>query len=327
MIEIRKYQKGDEKGIILLWQNIFDKLGLKNDIHKINEQWWKWRVDGNPIGKPKIYLALDNGKIVAHHMAERLTLLSDEKEKIIYQGMLSMVEKKYKGMLLLKMINLIVKETKKEDALAYGFPNNDSLYLFEKMGWKNTGEVPVLGRYLNPLLRVLDTKKLFGNYKILDVKTFNKDIDKFLSTLNKNRLSIKRSSDFLNWRYSDDSQKRYKKIILAQKNEIKGFAVFRCGKFNNRKVGIIMDIFAENKDYFKILLSKIVNYFSKEGMEFVTCYMLKKSPFYNTLKWRGFFQVPKFLLPKRNFFLLLNGNERESSIENWDVSYGDWDSV
>jgi len=328
MTEIRKYRDGDENGIFKLWKEIFGDLREKNDIFDINYEWWKWRVLESPNGFPEIYIGEDQGKIIAHHMAERFTIDSKEGEKTIYQGLLSMADEKYRGLTLLKVVNKCAKETKDSGSMAYGFPNKASEYLFEKFGWMRLGEVPILGRPLYQVFNIYDFKKNNNEYNIERVDKFDEEINIFTKRIKEMfRYSMKRDNKILNWKYSRNPQKNYEKIILRKKGEIKGYAVYRNGKFNNIKTGIILDIFSEDDSGFNTILSEIIEYFKREKMKFISCYMINNSFYYKILKRRGFFKIPKLLLPKRNSIVILNASEYVLNVNNWYISYGDWDCV
>src|SRR3989338_7061888 len=104
MVQIRGYKKGDEKGIFNLWKKIFGDLEKENDIFKINEKWWSWRVLRSPYEFPKFYLAFsDKNEVVASHIAEKFSLSSKKGKKTIYQGIISMADEKYRGLTSLKL--------------------------------------------------------------------------------------------------------------------------------------------------------------------------------------------------------------------------------
>lgn len=329
MVEIRKYKKGDEEEIIKLWEKISGKLLGKNDIFKIDKKWWNWRVLKNPCGLPDITVAVsDDGEIVAHHMSERLVLRSGEGDKKICQGVLSMADEKHRGLPFLKLVNTVAKDLSSSKDIAYGFPNKDSQYLFEKLGWQNAGDVPVLGRPLNFFFEAFDFLRNSRKYEVKSINAFDKRLDKFLDSI-KNDFDyfIKRDFNFLNWKYGGDAPKQYEKRLVIKDGKVRGYCVFRCGKFNDVKTGLIVDILADDKRGFDALVDEVLKYFKAEKMRFASCYMIKNNFFYNSLIRRGFIPVPKFLLPKRNALLLFSESKDVLNLKKWYLSYGDWDAV
>lgn len=329
MTEIREYKTGDEEKIFVLWHKIFGELLKENDIFDIDKVWWDWRVEKSPEGFPQIMVATnDAGEIIAHHLSEKFTLHSKEKKATIYQGSLSMADEKYRGLPLLQLVNDVAKKMKDDDAIAYGFPNEKSRMLFERFGWKSEGVVPILGRPLNPLFSVFDFKKSSKEYEIKKIERFEENINEFTKTIQDMFLfSMGRNSAMLNWKYTDNPLKKYEKILLLKNGVIDGYAVFRNGKFNEIKTGIILDIFAHDSEGLNTLLNEIISYFKKEKMTFISCYMVNNNFYYSCLKKRGFFKIPEFLLPKKNVVLILNADDRIVNIGNWYISYGDWDCV
>jgi len=344
MTFLRKYKKGDEKQVFALWKKIFGKLLEKNDIFEINQDWWNWRILKNPGGFPDIFISEKEkpelkGKekerkkeIVAHQMIEKFRLSDNQK---IYLSGLTMCDKNYRGLDLLKLINNSTKKIKKEGSIGYGLPNLDSLEIFERFKWKNIGEIPILVRPLNFFFRIFNIKNIWqgkNGYEIKKIKKFDKRITKFNKEFDEKNYGfkylIKRDEKTLNWKYCENPQKQYeKRIVLDENKEIKGYCVFRCTEINNKNVGIILDIFAKDKHGFNLLVQEIVNYFSKQKIKFISCFMIKNNFFYDCLRKNGFFQVPSFLLPKKNVLVILN-NEKEQeilNIKNWYISYGDWD--
>ena len=60
-MKIRKYKKGDEKGILKL-----DRLVEEHPWNRRNLENWHWKYKGsNPFGKALVWVAENNNKIVA----------------------------------------------------------------------------------------------------------------------------------------------------------------------------------------------------------------------------------------------------------------------
>jgi len=325
-----EYKEGDEKGIFLLWDKIFGNLLEKNDIFKIDRAWWNWRVLENPEGRPKTYLAFSkSGDVVAHHMIEKFKLCSENGETTIYQGLLTMADENNRGLILLKLLNNSIKDIVSEGALEYGFPNDEANQVYEKLGWKNVGDVPILGRPLNTFFKVLDLRHENKEYEIRRIDEFEESINELTNSMKKYfKFFIKRDYKTLNWKYAENPLKKYEKRIVVRGNKIEGYCVFRCGKFNGVKVGIILDIFSKDRSGFNALLNETIRYFSRQKMKFVSCYMINSNFFYKTLLKRGFIKLPKFALPKKNTFHVINYKDEDIlNIKNWYLSYGDWDCV
>ena len=178
------------------------------------------------------------------------------------------------------------------------------------------------------MFRIFDLGNNYKSYEVKKIEKFDKKIDVFTESIkNMFRYSMSRDYKFLNWRYATNNIKYYEKRLLVRDKKISGYCIFRCCKFNNIKNGIILDIFSEDSEGFNTLLNEIIRYFLNKKMKFVSCYMINNSFFYKTLLKRGFIPLPKFLLPKKNAFVLLNGTEEMYNLKNWYVSYGDWDCV
>jgi len=143
-----------------------------------------------------------------------------------------------------------------------------------------------------------DIVKTFFNEIPLKDKIRGFDIKKFVSlsirtepriAIDKNKSTLAISSFFV-----ENPIKKYEKRLLLKNGKIDGFSIFRNGKFNDIKIGIILDIFANDKEGFDELLNEIIGYFTKTKMKFVSCYMINNNFFYKTLLKRGFKQIKQF---------------------------------
>jgi len=324
---IREYKKDDEKGIFNLWEKLFGSLLGKNDVFLIEKEWWDWRVLKNPCGKPSIFLALNEEEVIAHQMIEKFKLSCFGKEKNAYLSTLTMADPDFRGLLLLKLINMSAKKALEEGAIPYGMPNKESLPIFERFGWKNIGNIPILVRPLSFPFGILDLSLKNKNYEVKEIEKFDKSIDNFFDEIKSEfPIILKRDEKFLNWRYVQNPLKNYKKIIVYKEGKIEGFAVFRDGTLGGRKTGIIMDILSKDKYSFRILLNYIIKYFKNEKMKIISCFMIKNK-FYNELLKKGFVRVPISFLPKRNAFVVHSEDPKVLNIKNWYLSYGDWDCL
>jgi hypothetical protein len=258
-------------------------------------------------------------------MIEPFKIFLNGKEKKAFLSTLTMADKNYRGFGILNLVNCSLKSANAEGAISYGFPNKNSLLIFEKFGWKIVGDIPILIRALNPFFYLLDGGNPSSLGVVKEIDCFDKRIDNFIRRLKVSRFCIIRDSAYLNWKYGESSLKRYQKIILERDGKVVGCAVFRDSKINGIKTGIILEIFAENPENFDALISFIIERFKKSGMKMISCFMINNGFYYTRLKKKWFFKLPKFLLPKRNVFVIVSDDPEVLNIKNWYLSYGDWD--
>lgn len=344
---VRRYEDGDEKQIINLYNFIF------KDLKNVN--YWMWKYKENPVGF-KIYVAENEETRIVGHYGLILTKIKVE-NKIIAgsQAVDAMTHPDYQHQgMFVKLGEKILHEA--GDAgipLTYGFPNEPALPGHRKVGWVEIGNFSILAKpfntenilrgYINNnfLLKVsayiagiflkafIKVRKIqVKNISVKRVHSFDGRTDEFWSEVADDYSVIQvRNADFLNWRFVENPDSQYT-IFKAEKNgKFLGYIVLKEIIEDNRRGGIIVDILT-HLDYGEIndcLISKAVEHFKEKNVDYVACLMRKGNIYYKTLKKHGFITTPK----KVRFIIHINSSNFPKSyaslFDKWFFTWGDSD--
>lgn len=147
--------------------------------------------------------------------------------------------------------------------------------------------------FLSDIMNHYLFQKNLESLALTAVEIFPEDIDQLWEKLNpKFYAIIKRDRIHLNWKYVDQPNMNYLRVIARKKGEICGYIIFRNGKYPERKFGMISDIFVDPEDSQTIflLLYYAMSHFRKEKVTEIIAattvlqyqYILKKFGFVET---------------------------------------------
>ncbi len=195
-MEIRAYQKGDEKQILELFQLCFGK--------PLSESYWKWRFADHPENKMMIMLMWDGDRLAGHYAVSPVRMIVHQEEVLTALSMTTMTHPEYAGKgIFTELAESLYAEQKQINNLAavWGFPNNNSHYGFIKnVQWKNLEQIPVFS---------IDSNLIRENEASVIVK--EKFTQKHFKkpTTSPFEVGIKRDADYLNWRYTQNPSNTY----------------------------------------------------------------------------------------------------------------------
>lgn len=259
---IRNYKDGDEKEIIRLFREVFNK-------NMTIEQWrWKYRKQG----MEKIYSKVaenTGGKIIGHVGAIPLKGTFHNRPIQFFQTVDVMVHPSFRGLMGNK--NLFVKLTKSlfeeigkgfSDVVCYGFPGERPFILGKRTGVYEKIEhgvesAKVLSRsFLNPL----SIKKINWSSEKLNILWRN--LSKHFP------LSLVRDRAYLNWRYSTNPFFSYELIGFFFLGKFKGWAVIK-----DSTTGIsVVDLLAKPKQL-NVILKSLENYLFSKGHKHINLWL------------------------------------------------------
>lgn len=255
---IKLYKDSEFENLMRLYESVFPKY--------MSKELWEWKNDKNPFGNFYTILMKDHEEIIAAYSVS-------PKEFYIYGfkfpcvlSLDTMTNHQYQGLGISTLLaNLIYEYAKmKGSYFVYGFPNNNSVYMFEKkLGWINFGKKDLL---IKDLIQNNKQMKDFQKYKIVELDKFDDEINSFWE-LNKKRIpiTIKKNKDYLNWRFVDHPFIKYKIFLVYSKKPKQLKAYFILKKYiDNKDVHYvhIIDYLIEsnNKRERKEIFSFIDNY-------------------------------------------------------------------
>ncbi len=360
-IVMRKYQKGDERGIIDLYNQVFDP-SCNRDLIK-----WKWEFLDNPQGPSKIYIYEYNGKIIGH-FALIPVLLKYKDETVLSgkaeNGMMHFLYRGYGN----RFVNLVKKnlESSHEKGMDifWGFSGPQIIKPQIAAGFNHIADISKLIKVIDirpcleafmPLyiknkfiykitihlishlftlfnLFFMRRTKLPRDISIRNISRFDNRVDILWEKVKKDYgITIIRSSEYLNWRFVENPNVKNKIFVAERKNNILGYIVLGSYKPKeyNFKIGAIIDLFLDKKEKKALmgLLDEAIQYFENEGVVCVSFLIVKDGYDYKSfsklLKKKGFlFKSNKFVL---NFLLNANNIYAEKDyphdIKNWYITY------
>jgi 2-polyprenyl-3-methyl-5-hydroxy-6-metoxy-1,4-benzoquinol methylase len=274
---MRKYQKGDENGIIKLFKEVFGREMT------IDEWRWKYRGQGSERIHSVVALNSDH-EIIGHYGGIPLRTLYLGKEIKILSTCDVMIHPAYRGFWMLKKITGVFKNDAINNGfrMCYGFPTEKTLMLpAERLG------------IIERCLRISEAKK--------DVN-FNNNLNRFLfrlSPLNFDdkrinmlwkavrgefEFTVIRDRDYLKWRYKNNSVFSYEIWGLSKRwgTSLFGLAALKMDSAENLS---IMDMIFR-KDALIPLLQKIENLAFSIGKKGLVLWMPER--YHNLLKKNGF---------------------------------------
>jgi GNAT superfamily N-acetyltransferase len=235
-----------------------------------------------------------------------------------------------KGIFIKMGKKLMQEAAKKHIIISYGVPNEPAYRGHLKYGWFYVSEIPVLvklmtkkGLIIFALARILNfikkpclesmsklfctvkgLKTQFGlrhienfsqshEYNISTLASFDEKVDRLWEKASKQYpLIIVRNSKYLNWRYFDKPHSKYIVLAAIRKHEVDGFVVLAIDVHPMLKLkrGYIVDLFAKSENAIHHLLQSTFKYFTKEHVDSIICWSMKRHPLYDCLLEKGFIQ-------------------------------------
>jgi len=337
---IRKYQSGDELGILKLFKNIF---GVCRSL-----DYWNWQFNKNTQGKSWIMLAEAKNEIVAQYAMRRNNINFMGRNVIAGQSCDTMVrtDQRKKNLFTQLAQEDYANAIKEGLKVVFGFPNRASYPGFmRKLGWYKIcnlkcyyyriGLKRVLGKKAD---RVVKRFLAFPNRIkfIVERKLLNHDISIIVSSeitdhvqglleevLNYEVLSIWKDLDYMKWRYENHPEYSYDFHIINIEGRPEGLAVCRnCGE-----TIAICELIHRTKNVRQsvLLVRHLLKYYSNSLAQKVEFSGYDEGFFDAAFALSGFNAYPSdFMFAAQAF----NDERLEAMLimpNNWTISIGDTD--
>ncbi len=209
-------------------------------------------------------------------------------------------------------------------ALAYVFPNDNSVHFIQKTGWLRVMEVPLCGRDVPT--RVAGPR---SSVSVEPAARFGIEVDSLCQSLRDAfRFALARTSKYLNWRYFAKPGETYQVWVARSKGRPSGFLV--CKRFDNapgQRRFHIVDLWAHPSD--EDTWSALLRHALREAVESqateISCWMPIAAPGRPLLMEHG------FEIRKTNRYLFARTPEGSSPSKkaadpaNWYLMMGDSD--
>lgn len=300
MADIRQYSSGDEKGIISLFNQVFEA--------DRKEDYWRWQFLENPAADPIIVVAEDDSKIVGQCTLLPTKMWIDNEEVLAGQSVDTMISKDYRGKGIYKeMAEKSYKLGIENDVkVRIGFPSQMAIKgLLDDMGGSLVTNISLfmhiyrLDNFLKAVVKFKVLSKILGvpgllivklirkekkivinnNYTFKDIDEFDEDFDELWDKIKvDSRIMSKRDSKFLNWRIKNHPDNDYKTIGTYLKDELVGYIILKLEnktvrKASKLKLGSIVDIIGTDEDVMAALYYEARKYFKKQKADFVVTWL------------------------------------------------------
>lgn len=345
MVDIRQYESGDEKQILELFKEVFEKdRSIKH---------WKWQFLENPAEKPIIVLAEDKSQIIGQCTLLPTKMIVKNEEILAGQSIDTMLSKAYRGQGLHKVLAQKTFEIAKDKNIKFriGFPSQDALRgllggiggtlvteinLYMKV-YKLDGVItPILkvkplakilsaiGMFFINLSSVFKAKKAQKNYFIKEIEAFDEEFDILSDTLKKESyIMATRDSDFLNWRIANNQEFKYKTFAAYCGENLSGYIVLKIEdrkirrKFET-KLGSIVDIVGIDEDVILALSTEADKYFRENKVDFAVTW-ITKSMKYKALLMKSGFRKSRSTIP-----FVVKSLEKNEALDKFITQEKNW---
>ena len=346
---VRKYKEGDEKGIVELMMLCFGRADY--------DYWmkhWVWQYKENPLGN-HIWIVEHDGQIVAHDAHIPLSLKVGKKVLKSCIGVDAMTHPNFRRRGLQRKIEDIHDDELVKEGIhfSYNFPGE----VFHKH--KRTGfdydvcKIPVMSKFfdtneiirkltgsrflarvlsvwLNPIIGIFfrsKRKPLIKNVKIIEITRFDDRINDFWKNISRHfNIIVVRNKEYLNWRYFQRPNSKFKVLLAEDDDKILGYIVFS----SKDEKGFIIDllVYPNKLNVIQSLVSTAVEQLREEKVHQITCQMLKNNPNYKVLRANGFVPIPSKYPLRVSIFSPSNApTEFLKNPNNWYLTLGDRDGI
>ena len=288
-MNIRKFKQGDEKQILKL-----DRLVETHPWNRRNINNWYWKYKGNnPFGKAMVWVAEEKKKIVATFSIIPLNYKINGETVKGSCSIAMIVHPSYQNKGLIKFVADKLFEDAKSNKIKfiYGYPNENAYQIHKKFFLYE--DISLQKMFYKKIKKSILGSNI-SNFDFIEIKKFPKNINEFLSKAGKqHKVYLQRNLKFLNWRYFERPDYKYKVFIVKKNKKILGYFVLKIYREDKIIRGHIIDCFYDKKSN---VFGKIVNFCEK--------YFLKKKCNEMTMWLQGDDRANKIL--KRMHFTILS---------------------
>lgn len=264
---IKTYQDSDFDNLIELYNTVFPDLKPKDLIH------WKNKKNPFGIGDKFTFLIKDRSKIIGQYTVVPKHFYLYGNRYLCVHSMGTMTHPNYWGMGISTYLAKLTYEYAKRNGyfFVYGFPNRNSIYMFEKkLGWTNFGKINF---FIKDISLHNTPLKVENQYKIKEIKSFDEEANKFCEKVKFFfPIIIKKDMNYLNWRFIEHPFVKYKIFLIYEKDFESIVSYFVLKKYKDKNTfGHIVDFLIDPRDksferkIFSIIENFTCNYFKNKA--------------------------------------------------------------
>jgi GNAT superfamily N-acetyltransferase len=209
-----------------------------------------------------------------------------------------------------------LKDAVPDGDLFFAFPNAGSIGSFLELGCREQG---VVRTWVNPWVRAVGRP----NRLVERVARFDAVDDVAGRGADVAGTHVARSSEYLDWRYSDHPITHYASFVLRDRDRT-GFCVVRKARVMNRELAVVMELHGSSRGVRAALLVHAAGWARSEGVGMMV--MMDTGMAATTALRSLLAPVPSFLMPKRQVLVVSGGAPPPVPTSGrWLVQTGDWD--
>lgn len=352
---IKDYEDKYLTGVFRLFKDVFGK--------EINQEYFLWKNMNNSQGKSIIKLALKEDEVIGFSSIWMFNMEFMGKTILSGQSVDAMVHKEHRKKGIFESLAMAALDDLKNTGaqLRFNFPNEAAYKA--SIGRLNIKKVCDIPQYIkifkgkeasgmftaNKLIKLgggllLDVYRLaknpgknrISNYSIIEIERFDSKFDELWNNVkNDYPIAVKRSSQYLNWRYIDSPEK-YKAYGAYKNDELVGYLVTavesKKGKGGESLIlGHIADLicYKEHQDAACELIREGERKLEEAGACAISCWMIKEWFYSRILERAGFLQLrsPSVLAVLPIGDLAKAAGDGLYDNRNWYVTIGDSDYI
>ena len=306
-ITTRKFEPKYKNQVFELYKKSFGK--------EMPERVWNWRFEQYPFEKPLLQCAFFNQQLIALYQAQPIILQINQKFTTALFSLNTMTDPEFSGRgIMTTLANEVYRiGIKNNYKIVFGFANKNSRFLFpKKLGFKEIKIMPEI------ILDIPDNLKLKTKCKILPITVFDESYSSYYKTSFKKipKISIYRTSSYLNWRYIQHPEIKYQCQKILKNGEFAGYYVLK--NYEGKKCHIIDFLINDDIEVFQSMIEHAITFCNKNNIPQLTLWVNRTLSLYNFLTKIGFREKPM-----ENYFVvkLLSRENEFFSAENYDEWY------
>ena len=363
--EVRPYRPGDENEVVRLLGLVFD--GWPHfDIKCDPIDHWRWKYRDYPTGKIICTLAESDGRIIGCFHSPLLEVKIGGSTYLCSQGADQAVHPDFRRMGVYTKTREMAQKIRMREGVKFHFSGSIVQIMIETSMKRGESRFPHDGRvfvrihdvdehfrkmpaekYLlnkygflvlrlvNRIRNALQTSRLLKlGLVIREIERFDDRINDFWEKISKNYYFIvKRTRDYLNWRYCDPRAGDFIVKLVEEDDEILGYIVLRINRFvEDYPVGWLVDLLTlpDRLDAAYALVEDAVKYFDQNDININICLINMGHPHEEIMKRYGFLNSRQG--PFRVYVSYLRGSENIGQFEESRVNevhnvFGDHDWI